>query len=282
MIHQYQAVVDHDTGEADHADHRQHADRAAHYQVTEDRSGDAEGNHRHDDQRLGIAAQRHRECGVNHEQDGDRPQAQCIGGLLLVLSLAAEAAGHARVTRQDAGQQPAGDFRIDHARFNPCLVHVGFHVHHPLAIEPIDDADPDTFTRLAHHLERHLAAAGDIDPHGAQGFQRGPLPGGKTHIHTDLVAPALHALDLGAKKRLADLAGQFHLAQAEGVALGGDPDIELRPTGVEAVPDIKYAVVGQQRSFQLTGGPAQRGEVVARQLDIDHRPRGAGTGVERQ
>jgi len=67
-VDQNQAVVDHYAGQRDDAEHRQQADRNTEEPVAEHRADGAERNHRHDQQRLEVGAQRDGDQSIDHEQ----------------------------------------------------------------------------------------------------------------------------------------------------------------------------------------------------------------------
>ena len=155
----------------------------------------------------------------------------------------------------------------------PRLVHVGFHVHHPLAIEPMNDADL-TRSRASPTTSNGTLPRPGISIHmERRDSSEARSPAGKrTYTRTSLRPRCTRWISAPKNAWRTWLASSTWPRPR--ASPSGRPDIELRPPASKLSPDIKYAVVGQQRSFQLTGGPAQRGEVVARQLDIDHRPEG--------
>jgi hypothetical protein len=92
-VDEHEAVVDHDAGERDHAEHREDREVQAHREVAEQGADEAEGNGGHGEERLGLGAERNREQHVDPEQREEEAAREAAEGLSLLLLLAASESG---------------------------------------------------------------------------------------------------------------------------------------------------------------------------------------------
>ena len=115
-----------------------------------------------------------------------------------------------------------------------------------------------------------------------QGLQGIAALGLEAHVHAHLVAAALHALHLGAKKSLPDLSRQRHLSEAKRLAFRRDTDIHFRSAGIEGVANVVHPFEQQQLRLQFIRGLTQGIEVSTGKFNIHRRAARSGIGIKTQ
>src|SRR6056297_2772877 len=275
-IDEDQTVVDDHAGQRDDAEDADHADGEAEDEVSEHRTDDPERNHRHDQQRLDVGAQRNGDQRVDHEQREDRAQDQLTGDVLQRAGLARKAYIDPGVSGQDLGQDVLAQVADDRAGLGQFLVDPCGDADRALAVVAADGRWTGAFDDLGHRAERDLVAGRRADPHVLEVFLGGPLLARVADHDADVVLAALDALDFLAEEGLTDLPAQRLLAQAQDLGFRFDPDLQLAQATLEAVADVVGALELADRGLQFGRGRGQLTDVAADELERDVRTVAAG------
>ena len=264
-----QAVVDDDAGQRHQTEHRHHRHVEPHQQVAPDGADETERNRGHDDERLHVRPQRHREQGEDHEQGEEEAALQAADGVGLFGLGAFERVEDARMIGEHLGQDARLQVGDDGARRRDRRIDRRGHVHRAVAVDPLDRREAAPRNDLRHLPERHFSAVRGADAHVLQVAERPSIVPGIAHHDPDVVAPALDALGLLAVERLPDLPSEVLQRQAERLRRRLDAELHLLLSGPERIGDLVHAGVLRQPSLDRLGGPAQPLDVGPGELHVD-------------
>ena len=241
--------------------------------MTEDRAHRAERDRGHDDQRLGVRAQRNREQHVDDPQRHQEAEAEARHRLGTLALLPLETERDARVRGQDLRERPQAEARHDLLGGDHLAVDVGGHRHDAPAVGAADRREAAPQLGPRHGGEGNLGAVGCADPHVLQVPERTALGLGVAEHHAHVVLAALNPLHLGAVEGGSHLTRQVVLRDAERLGLGEDLQPHLLLAGSERVRDVECALVVRKRRAQLRRRGDQLLRVVRAQLDRDRLAR---------
>ena len=220
-----------------------------------------EGNDAHDDQGLGVGAQRHREQRVEDEQRGCEEGHQARHGFTLLALRALQAVGDARMVAHDGLDRSGAEARDHLVRRDLGAVDVGGHIDDAPAVRAPDGGESAAQPRLGDRREGNFRVV--QRPEGTA------LPVGVADHHAHIVAPSLHPLDLLTVERLPHLARE--IAQRDPQRLPGRQDVqlELALARAERVGDVDHAGVLDEFPADSGRDLAQLVEGIPLELDVD-------------
>ncbi len=273
-VHQHQARVHDDPAGCDAARHRHDHDVGQQAQRFHDHvppycACHGEGNHRHDDQRLRVGAQRDRQQGINDSQGHEERGKQIADAVLLLAAGAFQAVADPRMVAQDGAQRPWTEIGQHLVRRDHVSIHVGGNVHHPVTVCSLDGREAAAEIGLRNRGEGHLGAISGADAHLIERPQCAALRLGVAQHDPDVVAAALNPLNLFAVERLTDLASQGAQVQPEGFSRWKDIELELTFSGAERVGDIDDARIRGERLANLSCHVCQLLQIGPGELDVD-------------
>ena len=126
--------------------------------MSPDGAHQAEGDHRHDDERLPVGTQRDRQQRIDEDKRERVVARQRTGGLALLALFALQAVGEARDGRQQPGQGVRFDVGQDRVGIRDLRIHVTGHVDHALAVGSADVREAASAAGAGNAVEWHLAA----------------------------------------------------------------------------------------------------------------------------
>ena len=268
-VDHHQRIVDDDAAQAEEPHERLRADRDAEDQVAQDQADQPEGNHGHDDQRLGVGAKRNGEEHEDQDQGDRETPIQGVQGLELLLLFAPQAVAQLRVVVGQVGEDRLDQNLVGPAAGDDRRVHVRRDGHDPPTVAASDDGRRPDRDELGRPRQRNLGARRGAKQVVLDVGDGVPFVLRQPRVHRDLFPASLHAERLGAEEGGSRLRGQVVQREPEGARLGLEPELELRDAGSVVRTDVEHA-----RHFPKTlddGGGAghEAVRIRMRQRDLD-------------
>ena len=214
--------------------------------MPKDRTNQAKGNGRHDNQGLCVGSEGNGQQGVNNDQGQWVSRGNASYGFLLLTPLPLPGKGQSRILCQQRWQIFLIKCPNDLCRVGLCDIHICQNIDSPATIHPFNRRKPRSPLQCSNLLQRHFTTIGGADHHGFQCGYPGSIDLWKSHHDTHVVPAALYALHLLTVKGLSDLTSELCLTQSQHFSPGLNFQLDFTFASLEGVTNVFYTGIARE------------------------------------